>query len=169
MSTRAWQFAGGRSWPVDAQQAGDEIDRIRVQNGGELRAEGVLNAARDPESILHPCFEWEDTRAAELYRKTQASNLIRSIRVLVISEDGDKEPLRAFIRVIPEHSDTAAYMPRHEVASKPNLLNQAINDAISYLRYAESRLAEFRALRKENDQIKQIRLALEQRQEELHQ
>ena len=171
--TRAWQFANGRSWPVDAQEAGDELERIREENGGQLRPEGVLLAASDPESVLHPCFLWDESKAAQQYRLGQASNLIRSIRVLVIRQDEDtgedmKEPVRAFIRVIPENADKAAYLPRAVVAQTPTLLNQAINDAISYLRYAESRLAEFRSLRKENDSIKQIRLRLEQRAQEQH-
>ncbi|MGE5747319.1 MAG: hypothetical protein ACM33U_08660, partial [Solirubrobacterales bacterium] len=110
-----------------------------------------------------------DTRAAELYRKEQAAGLIRSIRVLVVNQESEeKEPLRAYIRVVPEHSDVAVYMPRHEVASQPNLLNQAINDAISHLRHAEDRLAEFRALRTEMAELKQIRLRLESRQDEVH-
>lgn len=162
MAARAWQFCDGRSWPVDAMVAGDELERIREANGG-LRPEGVVAAATNPSSPLHPCFEWDDTRAGDLYRRQQAASLIRSIRVLVVNDEGTKEPARAFIRCIPEHHDVAVYMPRHEVATTPSLLNQAINDAISSLRHAEGRLAEFRGLRGENDQIKQIRLRLEQR------
>lgn len=168
--TRAWQFASGRSWPVDAQEAGDELERIREGNGGQLRPEGVVEASRNPESLLHACFEWDDSRAGEKYRREQAANLIRSIRVLIVRPDEDtgetmKEPVRAFINVISENSDTRAYLPRAIVANTPSLLNQAINDAISYLRNAENRLSEFRAMRKELDGIKQIRLRLESRPE----
>jgi hypothetical protein len=170
MATRAWQFAGGRSWPVEAQEAGDELERIRDENGGQLRPEGVVEAARDPGSPLHDCFEWDDTRAGEKFRRIQASALIRSIRVLVVQEDADtgeqvKEPVRYFLNVIPEASDSRAYLPRTVVASTPSLFNQALNDCISYLRAAESRLAELRAMRKELNGIKQIRLRLERQQD----
>lgn len=165
MSTRAWQFASGRAWPVDAQEAGDELDRIREANGGELRADSVVVAAADPANVLHPCFEWDDTRAGALYRKEQASSLCRSIRVLVVNEDGDKEPLRAYVCVLPDGADRRAYVPRGVVAANPNLLNQAINEAIQYLRYAENRVAEFKALRAESKQIAQVRLRLEERPE----
>lgn len=165
MGTRAWQFAGGRVWPVDAQEAGDELDRIREANGGELRPEAVLSEARSESSLLHPCFEWDDSRAAEKYRREQAASLIRSVRVLVVSEDGEKEPARAYIRVLPAGADKPAYLPRAVVAAEPSLLSQAINEAVSDLRHAENRLAEFRALRKELSDLKQIRLRLEARPE----
>jgi len=169
--TRAWQFTNGRSWPVDAQETGDELERIREENGGQLRPEGVVDAARDPQSLLHPCFEWDDAVAGEKYRREQASNLIRSIRVLLIRSDENGEeklPVRAFINVIPEGSDTRVYLPRALVASTPTLYNQAVNDAISYLRAAEVRLAEFRDMRKDVERIRQVRLKLETRSDEAH-
>ena len=116
-------------------------------------------------SLLHPCFEWDDSRAAEKYRREQAASLIRSVRVLVVSEDGEKEPARAYIRVLPAGADKPAYLPRAVVAAEPSLLSQAINEAVSDLRHAENRLAEFRALRKELSDLKQIRLRLEARPE----
>jgi hypothetical protein len=167
MATRKWEFCLGRSWPVDVQVAGDELDRIKDANGGHLRPEYVLRDASSPDSPLHPCFEWDDSKAAEKYRREQAASLIRSIRVLVVEHDEDegttKTPVRAWVRVTPAGTDAGVYLPRAEVASQPYLLNQAINSAISYLRYAEERLAEFRAMRKEASGIKQIRLNLERR------
>lgn len=167
MATRAWKFAGGHSWPVDAQEAGDELDRIREANGGGLRPESVVEAARDPENILHDCFEWDDSKAAERYRRGEAAHLIRSIRVIrVIAESGEKQEIRAYARVLPIGADVHQYLPIAIVAAEPSLLNQAINDAVSDLAHAESRLSEFRSLRQETVAIKEVRLALQKHKEQ---
>ena len=55
---------------------------------GRLLARDVLDAARDPSSPLHGCFEWDDGRAAEAYRLEQARELIRSIQADVTTQEG---------------------------------------------------------------------------------
>ena len=67
---------------VDAQTAGEELDRIR-QEHGTLEPGTVVDESRPDEAPLHPVFEWCDPKAAELYREHQATHLIKQVRVIV--------------------------------------------------------------------------------------
>ena len=77
-----YDFRSGRSLKnVDPQQVGEELERIRAQNG-QLLAKDVLESAASPESPLHNAFEWDDSAAARQHRLTQARRLIVSVRIL---------------------------------------------------------------------------------------
>jgi hypothetical protein len=67
---------------VDAQTAGEELDRIRKEHG-TLEPGTVVDESRHEEAPLHPAFEWHDPKAAELYREHQATHLIKQVRVVV--------------------------------------------------------------------------------------
>lgn len=64
----------------------------------------ILDYARNPNSELHKCFEWDDTVAAEKYRLQQARNVVCH---LVHVED--KQPVPQKIRLLQRASD--GYMP----------------------------------------------------------
>lgn len=50
---------------------------------GRLLPSDVVEAARDPRSVLHSHFEWDDSKAAHEHRLAQARALIRTIKVEV--------------------------------------------------------------------------------------
>lgn len=52
-----------------------------LERRGELTAENLVNVSRPVDAPLHKFFEWNDPKAAELYRNQQARTLIRSIEV----------------------------------------------------------------------------------------
>jgi hypothetical protein len=54
---------------ADPQEIGEALADIAAKNGGELTEEAVIAAARDPRSVLHKHFEWDDRVAAHAYRK----------------------------------------------------------------------------------------------------
>jgi len=94
-------FSDGARIPPgqDADQVGNELERLRAAAGGLLTAEGVLGAAKRKRSPLHDFFEWDDNRAAQRYRLAQASYLLRV--VVVVPEDDEERfhPVRAFVTV----------------------------------------------------------------------
>ncbi len=53
---------------------------------GELDAAVVIEAARNPNSPLHHRFEWDEAKAATLYRMVRARGLIREIHIQVQTE-----------------------------------------------------------------------------------
>lgn len=69
-------FAG----KADADEVGQAL--APLQRSGELEPSRVVSLARDPDSVLHPLFEWDDTKAAAKHRRQQASNVIRAIRIV---------------------------------------------------------------------------------------
>lgn len=75
---------------IDAQEAGEELERIK-QRDGTIVPEAVVDEARPEEAVLHPAFEWEDPVAAEKYRVIQARQLIKRVRV--ICPDPTPEPV----------------------------------------------------------------------------
>lgn len=60
--------------------------RELARKHGRLTPSLVLKEAQSPKSPLHSFFEWDDGRAAEAYRLTQARLLIRSVEVTVHTE-----------------------------------------------------------------------------------
>lgn len=90
----------GRSWGVSAQTAGKELEKIEARNG-EITPIAVVEAARPEDSVLHKCFEWNDEKAAEQYRLSQARNLIRCIVVKPESNSKTKKPIRMFVNQNP--------------------------------------------------------------------
>ena len=89
----------GRTWGVSAQIAGEELEKIEARDG-EITPRAVVEEARPEGSKLHNVFEWDDEKAAEQYRLTQASTLIRCI-VVKPEEKDIKEPVRVFINCNP--------------------------------------------------------------------
>jgi len=56
-----------------------ELEAIRKKHRGVLRPRDVVDFARNPKTVLHDRFDWDDTSAADLYRLEQARHVIRSV------------------------------------------------------------------------------------------
>lgn len=97
--------------PVDAQTAGEELDRI-CRERGTLNPSYIVDESRPEEAPLHPCFEWDDTVAAEKYREVQASSIVRNITV-THEEPSGPQNIRAFVHV------QGAYQPIARVLIDP--------------------------------------------------
>jgi hypothetical protein len=96
---------GPSQFPVPAQDVGEALEAMGGHNSGEITPQEVVAAARSAEHPLHPVFEWDDTVAAEGYRKSQARDLLRSV-VAVIPERPAARPTRAFVwGVSPLHTE----------------------------------------------------------------
>ena len=119
----AWKLPG--LYPVGAQEAGEELQRICDDYGGELDPHDVVDKSRPEEAVLHPCFEWRDEVAAELYRTDQARGIIRCI--VVVKEDEPQKNVRAF------HHVTANYEPIKTVVNDKEKLSQLLKNARSEL------------------------------------
>ncbi len=68
----------------------DQIDRLtELEKSGILTPDSVVEDATDPESVLHPLFEWNNDIAAHKYRVDQARTVISSVTVIVTSTTAD--------------------------------------------------------------------------------
>jgi hypothetical protein len=56
-----------------------ELRKIAKAHGPAIQPEHVIQAARDPRSVLHGFFPWGIAHSAEAYRLTQAQCLLRVV------------------------------------------------------------------------------------------
>lgn len=127
--------------PVPAQVAGDELERIRVENNGRLAQDIIVEEARDKKSPLHPAFEWNDKKAAHQYRLTQAGYVIRMLSVTYVSEQGvGSEPVRAFVNV--SRDEDRSYTSIAHAMSDEELREQVLARAFKELQDWQNRYSE---------------------------
>lgn len=118
-----WKIPG--VMPVDAQTAGEEIDRL-YQSKGRILPEDIVEASKDESAPLHPCFEWNDTVAAHKYRCGQAAFLIR----LIVAEDystSSSESVRAFVHI------QDSYKPISVVVNSQDQMSELLRSALAEL------------------------------------
>jgi len=65
------------------------LAEIEMTNGGRLTPDDVVADAKDVDSPLHACFEWDTDKAAAAYWIEQARNIITSIRVVQKTETSE--------------------------------------------------------------------------------
>lgn len=111
--------------PVDAQTAGEELERIYKRDGA-VSPDAIVKDNADPTAPLHGCFEWDDTKAAHKYRLTQAQTIIRTI-VTVCDTPQQTQPVRAFVSVQNN------YRPTRIVMEDDGMRNELLATALSEL------------------------------------
>lgn len=79
------------------------LTQLALRNGGVLRVDDVLEAAKDESSILHKHFEWDDNKAADQYRRDQARALIQRCKITLV--ETNPVEIRAFVS-LPSDRDT---------------------------------------------------------------
>tara|TARA_R100001460_G_scaffold71330_3_gene112059 strand:+ start:157 stop:666 length:510 start_codon:yes stop_codon:yes gene_type:complete len=118
VSDKQFVWRDGTRYSVDAQAVGEQLEALEYKHGA-LTPDLVVREARKKTSPLHECFEWDDTRAAEKYRKYEARTLTGA--VLVVTQQ-TAEPVRAF------HSVPITFTSDDEQARGYVSLDVAIND-----------------------------------------
>lgn len=126
-------------YPVQAQTAGEEIERI-YHKRGQCDAADVVDESRPESAVLHPCFEWNDPVAAELWREQQARGIINCIVTVAEAKSGETVEVRAF----PHVADT--YRP----------LDVALKSVDMETEMKESALREFLAFKRKLDVYKSL-------------
>lgn len=121
----------------------EHLLKIRDEHG-KLTPEVVELQARDPDDLLHPRLEWDDTIAGYEYRLVQAAEIIRSVRI-VYKEATDKAPARyqrAF--VAPRAPDKPhEYVPVEEVARDPFMRTLLLRQMDREWKQLKQRYAQF--------------------------
>lgn len=102
------------------------LEQLARTNGGMLMVDDVLSAARNPSCILHKHFQWDDTAAAESYRKLQARQLIQKCVVTV--DKAPDVPIRAFVSLSTDQYTGGGYRMTAEVLSDDDLKGQLLHD-----------------------------------------
>jgi hypothetical protein len=97
-----WDFSSplslfhGIEMPVDAEVAHKEFQRLMED---ELPLGKVVDVAVGEDSPLHDAFDWDDKRAARMFRLLQAADLMAG----VVDEQGES----LYMRVDEDEEETA--------------------------------------------------------------
>lgn len=135
--TYQWKVDG--LYSVDAQTAGEELERI-YQKHRELDPSDVVDESRPENAPLHPCFEWNDETAAELYRRSQAQTMIRCITTTVETDAAPVE-VRAFVR-----AERPNYQPISIVMQSQDAMDELFKKAMEELRSFQKKYSGLKAL-----------------------
>jgi len=137
----------------------------QLEQDGRLKARDVVEDARDPDSPLHDCFEWDDSRAAERFRIVQARRLIRTVEYVKL---GSKllVPSVAYVRDPEAKAREGGYVRTVDLASDKDRARAAMRDElarVTSLLERTLRLAEALGLTKQvqhlRDQTEALRLS----------
>ena len=112
---------------ANAQTVAEEIISI----GDSATPAQIVEVARNENTELHKCFEWDDSIAAEKYRKHQAGDIVRCL-VIKRTEDTPKEtpPLRFFYKP----SNGEGYKPTAFIVKHEDEYQKLLERALSELR-----------------------------------
>lgn len=135
-------------YSVDAQTAGEELERIYNENG-ELEPSKVVDESRPENAPLHSCFEWDDGIAAEKFREQQARNVIGNI--VIVDEVEEKE---TYVRAYPHIGDT--YRPMYIVLENRDMTQELLQTALRELRSFEMKYRELSELAPVFDAIQKV-------------
>lgn len=124
-----YKWKEGSQHKVSAQIAGEVCEVL--EKNGELNAQNLVDVSRPEDAPLHDEFEWDDSIAAEMYRKTQAGAIIRHLAI----ETETVTPVRAYFPIEVksnkyEHIETII---RHE-DKYAVLLKQALRELEAFQR-----------------------------------
>lgn len=120
-----------------------------AERDGRITPAAVLEEARDPESVLHGAFTWDDTVAAERWRIHEAQKLIRECRVTVERPNGTRIETYAFVGVSTDRTGPARdnpYRLARDLAYDDDLLDQAVRDVLDQLAALKNRYSYLRKL-----------------------
>lgn len=130
-------------WKVDGIFKADANECYReISSLEQITPKAILDFARDENSELHKCFEWDNDLAAEKYRIIQAGNVIRML--YIVQKDEDTPP----VRVLSKTSNTV-YQP-----TRTFLKNQSEYEDL--LKRALSELESFRLKYKTLSELEQV-------------
>ena len=116
------------AFKVDADTVGGIFENIEERDG-VLSPSAVVDEARPEVSPIHACFEWDDEKAAEKYRETQASNMIRCLIVSTEHiENAPEGPIRAFVHVSGESDYIGLSRALSDEEKSASLLADAARD-----------------------------------------
>jgi len=116
-----WSPRPGGNPPVDPNVAGRRLRALAEEKGGITPAD-VVEDARPKNAPLHPAFEWDNLRAAEMYRQVQARGLIKQLRP--IRTEPSEPRLAAFQSVVVDTG--RRYVATDVAMAAPDLRRQVL-------------------------------------------
>jgi hypothetical protein len=112
---------------VEAELIGELVE----SHGGQLTPQEFVEAAAPASSPLHRLFTWDDRKAANAHRLTQARAHLCCLQVEIISVTGEEQRTRAVHAVFVDAGGKTmrSYLEHDRIAKAPDLARQVIERA----------------------------------------
>lgn len=151
-----YQFKDRKTYRgIKPQDAGEELERIRMAHEGKLTPARIVKSARRKTSPLHAAFTWDDSKAAHEYRLSEARYLIKQVVVLVTPRS---QPQQAYWNVTvtevgkgDRSVESHYYQSSQVVAASPIEYRSALSVMRRELESAHRGLAELMQLAPQSD------------------
>ena len=133
---------------IRSESVRDALAKIAEAHGGYLSPGNIVDAARNPKSVLHDEFDWDDHSAADSYRLAQARALVRRVKFTIIRQSKEKPRevemivTRAYSSRISARSEDGGYESVQTIMSdevkREELVYQVLRELNAYRkRYAD--------------------------------
>ena len=119
-----------RQMPVKAQVAGEHLESLERKHGA-ITPRLIVNDARPTSALLHNCFEWNESVAAEKYRESQASYMLRNLVTVSVAQSQEQSEIRAFVNVVTD--DDSKYVSVSTAMGDDDMRKQVLKNALSEL------------------------------------
>jgi hypothetical protein len=131
------------------------LQAIADANGGRLTPDAVIDNARNEESPLHGLFDWDEARAAMEHWRYRAREIIRAVRVNVVT---DRTVVRtiAYVRDPSLDSRDQGYISTATLRDDVSLAREAVQHELMRAHSALQRareVAEAVGLEREIDKL----------------
>jgi len=103
----------------------------KYKKEGVLTPSGIIKEAKNPKSPLHSLFEWNNNRAAQLYRLTQARSVIRRANINI------EKPENKFVHIPNVKKGEGEYKSIKAVVKNIDEYDLALSEALKHLRAAK--------------------------------
>jgi len=110
---------------------------------GRVTPDAVIEAAKNPKSILHKEFEWDVDKAAHAHWTDTARRLIREVRLIVQYDD---VKIVAPYYIADAGTDESAYVPTSKVADRHAAAQRALVDELARIKGAIHRATSLAAV-----------------------
>jgi hypothetical protein len=138
---------------VKADDIGAALTQI-YEKQGTLTTKGLVDESRPEHAVLHPAFEWDDSKAGELYRETQARHIIKCVEVVKTDVVGEETRTPAFVHIqsqTPGERD-GTYEPISVVVQHPDKFVLALSAAHQRMDAAKNAVEDLRNAASESNQ-----------------
>ena len=154
MSNKIYSY-GSRTYPILAQEAGEELEKI-TNLYGKLTPGNLLDYAKNNVTPIREVITWGNEEAADKWRLHEGRLFISSINVKLEAIDN---PTQAFVSVIVTSDDgnDRQYKAIEEVITVKSEIDFVISDCVSRLTTVQEKLKiykKFETLMPEFDSLK---------------
>ena len=142
MDNRIYKWKDNTSFfnKYDANKIGKEIETIAT-----VSRKSIVDKARDKKTELHKAFEWDDSKAGELYRQQQAGTLLTCLQVVIKTSATNENEIKSTTAFVTLKRDSE-FEPIEAVVSNPEKLNILYERAVKQFKADRERYKEVEEL-----------------------